>query len=139
MLSGWTERKLLQTVIAVAGIVPVGAGVSGVLLGPNMFGPTSYLAPDTESHFRYMSGLLLAIGISFYASIPAIERHTGRIRLLAFIVFCGGLARLTTFTDAPNYGSIGFALAMELVVTPALAVWQARVARLYDPAGRPCD
>ena len=46
------------------------------------------------NHGRYLSGLLLAIGLAFWASIPAIEKHTARVRRLTALVVVGGLCRL---------------------------------------------
>jgi hypothetical protein len=55
------------------------------------------------------------------------------IRTLAAIVFVGGLARLLGVAEhgAPGLGHL-FGLGMELVVTPLIAVWQARVARRFS-------
>ena len=123
------ERLALQIAVAVFGCVPVGAGLAGALLGAGMLGETAGLPLD--SHLRYLSGLLLAIGIAFWAGIPAIERQGLRYRLLAALVFCGGLARLGAVL-APGLASLPMTLAlgMELVVTPLVCLWQARIARL---------
>ncbi len=128
------ERRGLQLAVALAGIVPVSAGLDGVLRGAAM---TSALLPNDlagvaiDSHVRYLSGLLLALGLVFWASIPTIERQGLRVRLLTFLVFVGGLARLYGIAVAGNPGApMLFGLTMELVVTPALCLWQARVARM---------
>ena len=60
-------------------------------------------------------------------------RRTDRFRLLTGIVVVGGLGRLVAlavrgYPDKP----MAAALVMELVVTPALALWQARVARRFS-------
>jgi hypothetical protein len=47
-----------------------------------------------DSHYRYLSGLLLGIGILFWTTVPRVERSTVRFRLLATIVIIGGLGRL---------------------------------------------
>jgi hypothetical protein len=84
---------------------------------------------DLDSHFRYLSGLLLAIGIGFASCIAGIERKTKRFRLLALLVFAGGLGRLISLASAgvPGSGHL-FGLAMELGAVPLLVLWQARVA-----------
>lgn len=122
------SRRNLQIAIAVAGLVPVGAGIGGIVMGPGFVGQPSPV-PDLTSHFAYLSGLLLAIGLIFYASIPGIERHTMRVRLLTLIVFVGGLSRLVSVLlhGAPGAGMF-FGMTMELVVTPLLCLWQARIA-----------
>lgn len=123
------ERRALQAAILLGGCVPVLAGASGALSGAGFMGAD--LAGDVDGHFRYLSGLLLGIGLGFWSAVPRIERMGGRVRLLTLIVVAGGLARalgLAITGDAS--GSTVFALAMELLVTPAICLWQARVARL---------
>jgi hypothetical protein len=81
-----------------------------------------------DSHYRYLSGLLLGIGILFLTTVPRVERSTVRFRLLATIVIIGGLGRLFGVLFNRNAdGSSLFALGMELGVTPALLLWQAKV------------
>lgn len=122
------ERKLLQIAIAIAGLVPVGAGLGGIIYGPQFLElPNS---ASSWSHVHYLAGLLLTIGLIFWASIPRIEHYRDRFALLTLIVFIGGVARLigaVALGDAPGKGMM-FALVMELIVTPSLWVWQRRIA-----------
>jgi hypothetical protein len=128
------ERRLLQKVVAVAGLVPVSAGLFGVLFGPTLTGDAG-LSISGDSHYRYLSGLLLGIGLLFWSCIPAIEQKVGRFQCLTLIVVLGGLARLAglAVTGIPSLVMLG-ALFMELVVTPVLCLWQGRVARHHRPA-----
>ncbi|TVR07106.1 MAG: DUF4345 domain-containing protein [Salinarimonadaceae bacterium] len=123
------ERRALQAAVLVGGCVPVLAGGSGALFGGAFMG--AELATDVDSHFRYLSGLLFGIGLAFWSAVPRIERAGALIRLLTIIVVAGGLARGLGFAASGTAGGVTiFALAMELVVTPAICLWQARVARL---------
>ena len=121
-------KRALQIAVAVGGIVPVSAGLAGIILGASLAGE-SHAAADLDSHFRYLSGLLLGIGLAFWSTIPGIERNGRIFRLLTAIVFIGGLARLygVLIEGLPGYPMIG-GLGMELVVTPLLCLWQARLA-----------
>lgn len=123
------ERRVLQTAIALFAVVPVVAGLAGVVRGPAMIDELAGTIAE-DSHFRYLSGLLLAVGVAWWSVIPGIERRGTRTRLLAALVVCGGLARLASLvvTGIPSGPMLG-ALAMELAVTPAIVVWQGRVAR----------
>jgi hypothetical protein len=119
---------LLRLAVLLGGCVPVGAGLAGVWLGLGMLDTAGDTAAD--SHFRYLSGLLLAIGLGFWSCIPTLPQRTARMRLLTAIVVLGGLARLygvlrQGWPDAPML----FGLAMELLVTPLLCAWQSRLAR----------
>ena len=125
------ERRLLQFVVALGSLVPISAGAAGIILGPAMVDADG-VPPGADSHYRYLSGLLLGIGVGFATTIPAIERRTARFRLLTAIVVTGGLGRLVALLarGVPDKPMLA-ALVMELVVTPALALWQARVARRF--------
>lgn len=126
-----TERRLLQLATAIACIVPIGMGVESIIAGPSVIrGIEPPLPVDLDSHFRYLSGLLLGVGLLFLASIPRIERHTILFRALGVIVVVGGLARLVSLVSVgvPGDGH-RFGLVMELVVVPLIVLWQARVAR----------
>jgi len=122
------SRRLLQAAIAAGGLVPVSAGLAGVVVGAAGLGLGGDLSAD--SHVRYLSGLLLGIGLAFWSAIPNIETRTARIRLLTAIVVIGGLARLLAFRDTgtPSVPMLG-AIVMELVVTPLICLWQSTIAR----------
>ena len=121
------ERRLLQIAIALAACVPVVGGVLGAVYGPAVFG--LHGAIGGASHVRYLSGLLLGIGFAFWSCIPGIERRGDLVRLLAVIVVTGGLARLAGDLAHGDPGPMRWALVMELIVTPALALWQRRIER----------
>jgi Domain of unknown function (DUF4345) len=128
-----TEKRLLQGVVAVACLVPLLAGGSGVLRGAEMMHGVGPAPPvDLDSHFRYLSGLLLGIGLAFLWCIPAIERRTLLFRTLGFLAILGGLARLLglILRGVPGPGHV-FGLAMELGTVPLLLLWQSRVARRF--------
>jgi hypothetical protein len=126
-----SEKRALQAAVALAGLVPVLAGLAGAAdpgllnLGAN---------PQSATHAAYLSGLLLGIGLGFWSLIPRIETEGRIFMLLTGIVLLGGLARLalavrlgiwTPWVTAP--------LVMELLVTPALYLWQRRLASSLSP------
>ena len=126
------ERNCLQIAVAVASLVPIGAGLAGAIGGSSFPGWLDGATSDgraLDSHIRYLSGLLFAIGVSFLTAVPDIEKHRRRFSLLTTIVFAGGLARLAgIFVSGPTHRGMLFGLAMELIVTPLLWAWQQRVA-----------
>jgi hypothetical protein len=127
------EKRALQVAVAIACLVPLGAGGAGVLLGPRMLGSGIVAATDLDSHFRYLSGLLLAIGLGYASTIPCIEMHGGRFRLLTCIVVVGGVGRLLSLLAIGTPSPVMLAaLAMELLVTPGLALWQRRIVRTTE-------
>lgn len=128
-MSAAAERRLLQLVVALATIVPLAFGTLGIVRGAQWLAHGA-VRPDLDSHFRYLSGIFLMLGIGFASCIPAIERMGSRFRLLGAMVIAGGLARALSWAmvGAPSIGH-RYGLAMELAVVPLVLLWQARVAR----------
>ncbi len=125
-----TEGRALRLAVALACLVPLSAGLAGMLTGSGFLrgSPPADIAAD--SHIRYLSGLLFGIGLGFASTIRRIEAHGARFRLLGAIVFLGGLARLLGLLLQGSPGpAMLFGLLMELLITPALCVWQWRFAR----------
>ena len=126
-----TETRFLQAFVALACLIPIVAGAAGLIESAAMLrGVDPPVPPDLDSHYRYLSGLLLGIGIGFAACVPRIERKSASFRMLGGIVIVGGLGRLLSLleTGAPSRDH-QLALAMEIGAIPLLILWQARVAR----------
>jgi len=123
------ERRILQLLVAVACLVPLTTGTQSIMRGVAFIKGAPVL-PDLDSHFRYLSGIFLVVGIAFATCIPAIERKGPRFRLLGAMVVAGGLARLLSWimVGPPGPGH-RFGLAMELIVVPLLMLWQIRLER----------
>ncbi len=120
-------KRALQIAVAAGGVVPVGAGFAGIVPGTSLAGDSG-ASTDLDSHFRYLSGLLLGIGLL----LEHHSRHRGQGRALPAlngIVFAGGPSRLygVLIHGWPGNPMI-FGLGMELVITPLLCLWQARMA-----------
>jgi len=130
------ERRLLRVAVAMGSLVAIGAGGAGVWLGSRMLESGAAGPSDLDSHFRYLSGLLLAIGMGYLSTIPRIETQGGRFRMLTCVVVVGGIGRLLSLLEVgPPSPAMIAALGMELLVTPCLAFWQLRVARLSREQG----
>ena len=130
------EALALRVAVALGGIVPVAAGLAGVVSGAAMLGGHPAANLTLDSHLRYLSGLLLGIGLGFWSSIPRIEQRTGRFRLLTALVVVGGLGRLFgILVEGLPPAPMLFGLAMELAVTPLLCLWQGRVAASWAQSG----
>jgi hypothetical protein len=124
-----TEVRSLQVAVAVLAFVPILTGLAGILLGPSFLGVQAPWPVDLDSHFRFLSGGFLVVGLAFLSTVPGIARKTSRSRLLASLVFAGGLARLLSLglAGAPSAGHLA-GLVMELIVVPLLVLWQGRLA-----------
>ena len=124
------QRRALQLAVAAAAIVPVLTGLWGVAQGLGLAGDVY------DSQHRFLSGLLLAIGLAFWWTIPSIERRRTEFRLLTVLVVLGGVARLGAAMAGRGEPVIWAALGMELVITPVLFFWRERVERM-DPNAPP--
>ena len=133
-MSREAERRLLQAAIALGCLSPLYFGLRGVIEGPAMLAgmDPGQAPPDLLSHYRFLSGLFLGLGLVLLSCLPAIERRTARFRWACAAVVIGGLARAFGMVtgDAPSAGH-WLALAAELGVVPLLLLWQARVARRF--------
>ena len=130
-----TEKLLLQTAVALGCVVPLAGGLLGVVYGAGMLGHAGDVGGDItlDSHVRYLSGLLLALGLGFLSIIPDIEGQGSRASLLTAIVVTGGLARLYgVLADGWPGTTMSLALLMELGVVPGLWLWQRRVAAKFN-------
>lgn len=125
-----TERRLMQGAIAATCTISLSASLTSILRGAEWLAGDIPVPADLDSHFRYLSGLLLGIAIGFLSCMRRIERKGPRLRLLAAIVFGGGLARALSLIEIglPSYGHLG-GLAIELIVVPAIVAWHWSFAR----------
>jgi hypothetical protein len=84
---------------------------------------------DLDSHYRYLSGLLCAIGLSFATTIPRIEHKGPQFRLLGCLVIVGGTGRLLgLLADGVPSLPHCIGLGLELGIMPLLMLWQDRLA-----------
>jgi hypothetical protein len=126
------ETRLLQLCIFLAASIAVAAGLGGAIGGARFFALSGDVG--AASHVHYLSGLLFAIGLGFWSTVPDIAHQGPRFRLLAAIVVCGGLFRFAAiFRDGVPGGWALFGLVNETVVPVLLCLWQARVARKAAP------
>ncbi|MEZ2333542.1 DUF4345 domain-containing protein [Mesorhizobium sp. RCC_202] len=80
-------KTALQLVVAVLAATPVVVGIEGIASGPEFLHTVPPRPIDLDSHFRFLSGLFLAVGIAWYSCVPGIETKTERFRLLAACTF----------------------------------------------------
>jgi hypothetical protein len=121
------ERRLLQFAIACAGLIGVILGLTGVLFGTLHTDLSGDVVLD--SYVRFGKGVLLAIGLIYWSSIPQIERHGDRIALITLILVVGSLSRLLSLAGhgVPTFGILSNLIA-GLVFVPLVWLWQRHVA-----------
>ncbi len=137
LLSLARERRLLQSAVTLAACIPILAGLAGVNGGLGALDASARWSLNGDSHVRYLSGLIFAIGVGFLTTVPAIEACGSRFRLLTVLVLVGGLARLYAVLLWGLPGpAMRAGLVMELLVAPGLALWREHVERRSQGSSR---
>lgn len=129
-MSPLTEKRLLQAAIVVGSAFSLFFAAASVVEGVRVLLPGSVRSNvDLDSHFRFLSSIFAGLLIGFYTCVPSIEHKGPRFRLLGGLIVCGGLGRLASLfvSGIPGQGH-QYGLFMELIVTPLLLLWQARIA-----------
>ena len=121
---------MLTFAIRIACLVPIVGGGAGALLGVSALGEVG--GPATGSHLRYLSGLLMGMGLVAVWCAGDLRRRGAIFSVLCGIFVLGGLARALglAMEGVPPWPHL-LALGMELGAVPALWVWY----RLTRPPG----
>lgn len=129
---GLVGLRLLQLAIGVLALVPIVAGLDGMISGVGMTGSAvvDVAGRATDSQYHYLSGLLFAIGVGFWSTVPNLPHRTARFRLLTALVLAGGIGRVIGVAEhGVPPAAMQFGLVMELLVTPLLCLLQALIAQ----------
>lgn len=121
---------LFRVTVFCLALIPLSAGLAGVLLGTEFPGFMAEAGnADAPSHFRFLSGIFLAMGVAYWSCAFNLGsakwgEPLPRFRLLCVLTISGGLARLLSLvTDGlPSTGHL-VGLGMELIVVPLLLLW----------------
>jgi len=82
-----------------------------------------------DAYVSFGKGVLLAIGLIYWACIPQIERHGDRISLVTLILLSGTMSRLISVTShgVPTLGIL-LNLIAGLILVPLLWLWHRHIA-----------
>lgn len=110
---------MLILAIRLACLVPILGGGTGAVLGVAALEEAG--GPATDSHLRYLSGLLLGLGLCAFWCAGDLPRRGTIFSGLCAIFVLGGLARALglAMEGVPPWPHV-LALGMELAVVPAL-------------------
>ena len=119
------QRKALQTVCALMGVIAIGRfALPGLIWGAEWI-DAGAAGPFADSEVRFFAAILLAVGALFFWIVPRIEQHVTLLRILMAGMFLGGLARLLSMAllGTPARPAL-VALVIELGVPPAALLLQ---------------
>ncbi|MBS7791874.1 DUF4345 domain-containing protein [Roseococcus sp. SDR] len=110
---------MLPLAIRLASLVPILGGGAGAVFGVAALGEVGGAA--TGSHLRYLSGLLLGMGLGTFWCAGDLRRRGAIFSALCAIFVLGGMARALglMIEGLPPWPHL-LALGMELGVVPAL-------------------
>ena len=127
-------RRALQVTIAVLSIAPPMFGLTNMIMGAARFMPVEDITVAIDSQFRFQSGVYVSLALLLWWMIPRIEQVTWPFRAVALGLFLGGVGRVIS---AQQFGMpedmMFYGMILELSM-PLFVMWQALVARNYQPS-----
>ena len=124
-----TSRRRLQWALGAMAAIPAASAAGEIARGAQgVPGGSPEVTPTVDSSLRYANVFKLAWGAVIWSQLPRAERSPAVTGSLATL-FVGGLARLRSWQQRGRPHPVSLvAIVLELVVPPALIVWQRRVA-----------
>ncbi len=125
---------VLRVLLAIIGIVIIWLGLNISLGGiPTLGwqGPTDFFTVTDQTafliqdnHFRFVGGVWLGVGVFFAFGAIFLHRLSGILTAMVFLVFIGGLARLSASDpEVLLSAKILPSLIAELIVFPSIGLW----------------
>jgi hypothetical protein len=108
-------------------MIPIIVAVLGITRGLGRWLPTSNITPDFDSHYRYITGYYLSLGMTALWIIPHIERHRSLFRIICASVFLGGVGRVISILQVGVPGTPMLVFTVIELCFPLLLLWQAKL------------
>jgi hypothetical protein len=120
-------KRGLQLTLAILSIIPMIVGTIGIVRGTSRWLPANLITPEFDSHYRYIAGYYISLGILTLWMIPKIEKHRSLFRILCGSIFLGGIGRVVSILQVGAPGPMAiFFTAFELCF-PLFLFWQAKL------------
>ena len=117
----------LQITIGIISMVPIFVGLNGIFRGPAILDKTSNYSIPLDSHFRYLSGFPVAMGIILLRSLPTIDRDNSDLRRACLFIVIGGVGCLWGLITVGLETGAVVATIVELFVLPFVCLWQNQI------------
>jgi hypothetical protein len=128
---------VLQTVLAILGLIPILTGGLDLILGARSLRVVGSSMPlgnlndvVLDSQIRFLAAIWFGVGIILYWVIPSIDKQTTLFRLLMGGIFLGGIGRISSavLVGIPPVQFIAV-IVLELVGVPILVLWQSALSK----------
>ena len=117
-----TQKRAFQLTFAVLALIPLSMGLLNIVRGVAQHIPTEAITSSLDSYHRFGSAWFLGLGVIVLWMLPRIEEHGGLFRVIAWLMFLGGIARVLS---AIQYGMpvLPMQLAGALELCFPLFIW----------------
>lgn len=121
-------KRSLQIALGILSLIPLAFALMGIVQGVERFLPEGGPAA-LDNQYRYLSTIYLVISVTIWWVLPNIERHAVPVRIIAGVIFLGGLARLLShLTVGPGEPEQFAGMILEIAAILFIP-WQAAVAK----------
>lgn len=129
------RKRIFQVILAVIGLIAVITGAWGFVGGitDDFYGVSASAQVSgniiLDSNLRYFSGLWLGLGLLILWMIPSIERQKLVFRLVAGMIFLGGMGRVISMLSFGMPSPLFIVFVLLELLFPVLIFWQNRLAQ----------
>jgi uncharacterized protein DUF4345 len=134
------STKVFRVLLILLGIVNVFVGINlafGGILTLGWQGEKNFLEITNEHAFlvqdsntRFFGGVYIGVGLYVLLAVNNLRKHQTGLKLVFFLIFMGGLARLTMMRPDILFGrELLSPLVAELLVMPVLYLWLSKIVK----------
>ncbi len=133
-----TAKRILQIILAVIGLIATMTGLWGMIVGLTdgfyevSLGHYTQGNIILDSNLRYFSGLWLGLGLILFWLIPAIEQQKAMFRLIAGMIFIGGIGRVMSMMSLGNPSLAFIIFTLLELLFPLLILWQNKLSSVVQ-------
>ncbi len=130
------EKRILQIIIAIVGVVPILTGLMGILppgVSDKFYGIS---LNDTiqgniilDSNYRYYSGLWFGLGVIMFWIVPSIEKQKTALRIISTMIFIGGIGRVMSMITFGIPPALFILFTVLELLFPLLILLQNRISK----------
>ncbi|ABW26892.1 DUF4345 domain-containing protein [Acaryochloris marina] len=128
-------KRGLQIILGILSLIPFMVAILGLTSGLGRWLPAEAITPEFDSHYRYITGFYISLGVIAWWIIPNIEKHKTALRIVAGAIFAGGVGRVISFWQVGAPGPLTLVFTGIELCFPLLLIWQAKLPRRQSKTG----
>lgn len=127
-------KRGLQIILGILSLIPFIVAILGLTSGLGRWLPAEAITPEFDSHYRYITGFYISLGVMAWWIIPNIEKHKTVLRVLAGAIFTGGVGRMISLWQVGTPSPLTLVFTGIELCFPLLLIWQAKLSRRQSRA-----